>query len=766
MKSDFDTIKSMITCNYCGEIFKKENKALILKCAHSICQYCHRINLESLICLTCKIKYIGKENSEHPVNFLLVEFLEKEDLNKYISEYKNKTESSEITDNIDNQNDTQCEGINKDEEKHKNYYCTNCNLFFRNEFHFKVSKNQCAFSKVDLKQLSLDNIQKSEQNNINENKLTKKEILMQDSEALMNKYNEFNKEINELYEDYMILIIRNYLESQKILIEKINSNALIENLILSGILPENHFTKLLNFVIKYHKNTKLKSLLRNINSSQLESTSKDKVEIFLQQLYSLENNSNEFVVNQFLSDYFFFKKTLEDFATNFNIKLNIFEDLLKSSGTTEMEKELKKNNLKGICEMFNRDIMHNLVSEISNDINFSEQIDVSNIKYSHFFINKNSLFNEKIDSSQTLITQQEAEAEFVKNDLFLVVFDPLTESIKKFDFEKLINKIQVLYEKYNISYTKNVLYMKYLKNFDFNYDQFGNLFLFGGYFQYRIKNEYKLNKLIFKINPFKKKFNTLYELSNPKFNSASLIINHDFYFLGGTNFQNFISKETENSNDIKNNINTINKYTENKKNSFGENFRVLNLKNFSLNTLKEYPMQLSHKPLMINHVYENIFVCEDIKNFAFYNLKSKKWRKSQIFYTSEISNIRNFIGFNYNKNIILLGGMRNLAGNDIKENTCNYTTYNDQIFSIDKESNSASNIGYSQFDFVDLYEQKFGKNKDEEMRKIQYDVSFLSDSTYIIELHQCLDLVYIKKNMNLKRGIVFDSFKIFDLKEI
>jgi len=819
MKSDFDTLKNMITCLYCGEIFKKQNKALILKCAHSICQFCHQINLHCLTCLICKVKYVGKDNMNHPINFLLVEFLEKEEfnelINKYNTEHENKLEiidenkkenngdNPRIYNNIiDNKNDNE---INDQEKK---YYCTNCNLYLRNDFHFDNSLSKCKFSKKSLLDFEADETKRNIENKKIEEEyknLSKDKALAKDSEALMKKYNEFNNEINELYELYIKNILINYIEGQKILIETINNNDVIQNLIISGILPENHFNKLLKFMMKYNKNKQLIDLIKNFSkdiipeSNEIQKKNFNKSEQFLAELNNIEKIHPNFKTKEYLSEYFFFKKVMENFKNNVFNNLTKLESIftlnnydLKDIETDE--KRLKNEEARKICEIYNRDMMQNLISEISNDINFSEQKDISNIKYSYFFIKK------PIKEKNGSFKEENLPIDFIqKNNLNLIVFDPLTESLKKHCMEALIDEIQELYEKYKINYSKECLKIKNLKNFDFDFDQFGNIFIFGGYFKkaknninifsnkenenqikYQKEDRYEFipNNKIFKINPFKKKFKIFYELSIPKYNSASIIINKAFFFLGGKTFEKYFENLL--------NLKAYKIPQEEKPNSFGNSFKSLNLQTYSMTTLKEYPLELNKKPLILNHVYENIFVCEDIKNFSFYNLKSKKWKKSQIFYATEnIRNISNFIGFNFNKQVILLGGTKNILRSSpqvkidhkdeidskIKRNEEDIIEqeikeFNDQILAVEKAYYSISRVGQSKLDFMDLYEKNYQNKKFSEIQRIIYDISYLSDSTYILEYHQTFDMLYIQKNLNLKAGLDFEGFKLTYIDDI
>jgi hypothetical protein len=763
-----------------------------------------------------------------------VEFLEKEDLNEYINKWKSENqlkEKSFASPNIEetskklivdeksefdliekssNSNIPDKKGLAEDV---KRFYCTNCNLYLRNEFHFENENSKCKFSKKDL----LENLNESSSannkkfDNINNEKknLSKAEILEIDSNQLMKKYNEFNTEINDLYENYMKTILINYIDSHEILHQKINANRLFENLIIAGIITENHFTKMLNFMLKYHKNKKLTKLIKDFSSdtninNEIEDNinnndnPKEKFDQFLNELNSLEKIYANFKVNEFLSEYFFFQSVIQDFKKNLLNKLERLEGLFtvnsyKIKDIEEDERKFKSKQAKDICNIYNRDIIQNLVSEISNDINFSQQKNISNIKYSYFFIKKSKILNKKNESNSLF--------DLALNKLNLIVFDPLTETLKKFDLELLIDQIEEIYEKYKVNYSKICLKIKYLKKFDFNFDQFGNIFLYGGYFKKLNNNisnaeENTQNKInnnnnipdknieytpIFKINPFKKKFKVFYELANPRFASASIIINKDFYFLGGKSFENFLA-DKQNSNKAK-----IKDVKDFKQIKFGRSFKVLSLKNLTLSTLIEYPLELKQKPLILNHIYENIFVCEDIKNFSFYNLKKKKWKKSQIFYDSEnITNISNFVGFNFDKDLILLGGIKNIKQNnfylnkekdetseiDKSNNNDEYAIkedikdYNNQILSIEKEYYSVSNVGCSNFHFADLYEKKFGKNKILEIEKIESDVAYLSDSSYILEHHTALGMIYIKKNTRLKSGLDFESFILEKIDEI
>jgi len=853
----------MITCSYCGEIFKKQNKALILKCAHSICQFCHNINLDCLICLICKVKYVGKDNLNHPINFLLVEFLEKEDLNIYINKWQsekpnslieNSEESSKTNaQNKDNLDSIQtinfcCDNNNRNEsmpEDVKKFYCSNCSMFFRNEFHFENKNSKCKFSKKDLimeknisrtQNLTNNDAEKDYNNNlsISDNKntnLSKAKILEEDSNQLMKRYNQFNSEINDLYDEYMETILLNYIDSQKLLHDKINSNRVCENLILAGIITENHFNKLLKFMLKYHKNKKLMNLIKDFSSNNniiyIENNNKnnedeghvnnicsgnkgqEKFEIFLSELNSLERIYSNFKVNEFLSDYFFFKSVIEDFKKNSLNKLERLKSIFtlntyENKEIEEDERRFKKKQAQDICEIYNRDIIQNLISEISEDMNFSQHKDIANIKYSYFFLKKKK--SNKADQKQNSNNNLFA---FTLNKLNLIVFDPLTESLNKFDLEILIDQIKELYDKYKVNYSQDCLKIKYLKAFDFNFDQYGNIFLFAGYFK-KLTNiakskestvddidinnkitkdnfKYIPNNLIFKINPFKKKFKVFYEFANPRFDCTSIIINKEFFFLGGKSFESYLGEKKfsrENANE------KISAKFPKQQTNFGISFKNLNLKNFSLTTLKEYPLELKRKPMILNHGFENIFVCEDIRNFSFYNLKKKSWKKSQIFYNTEnITNISNFVAFNFKKDVILLGGVKNIKQNslflkrqkiDLNNNNNEGNTveeddfvikkeikdYNDQILSIEKDWCSVSLVGNSNFHFADLYEKKFGAGKINEIERIVSDVAYLSESTYILEYHGSLGMIYIKKNTKLKAGMNFETFKLERIDEI
>ena len=760
MNKEFENIRNIITCIYCGEVFSKENKPLILKCSHFICQICHKINKESLPCLVCKIKYTGKENINHPVNFLLVELIEKED-------FVNLIKKNNLTKNISEEN---LKNISKEKkenflvENKTKFFCNNCNLNFRNEYHFLQKDSKCQKAQKIIEEKSIEIDTNNYTNNANET--SKIEILASKSENLMEKYNKFNTEINSLYEDYICTVLKNFVESQNYVLENINKNNLLENLILLGILPENHLFKVLKFMKKYFLNKTLRKIIKSTTSCEDEKNPGGKIENLLSDLNLLETNSLEFKVNDFLSDFFFFKNVLQNLKKNFVEKFEILEDLFKIN-TYQKENEEKNLKLNKILELYNKDIIHKVISEISNNINFSNNKDISNLKFSYFFIkNKNKNF-----SNLNFPIEEYSDKIFIKNKLDLITFDPLTQNLKKTNLENLINKIKKLYDNNQITYSKDILKINFLKKFDFNHDQYGNIFIYGGYYKffskeiiisefenYFLKKEqpnkiYIPNNFIFKVNPFKKKIKILYELINPKLKMVSVIVNKDLYILGGQQFKN---KEIT---DIK------------KIERFGENFRVLNLKNLNLSVLKDYPNKLTNKPIILNHVYENIFVCENIKNFAFYNIKNKKWKESEILYTSEnIRNISNFTGFNSDRNIIILGGNTEMQNKyvdldeedlwKVEKNKENILNMN--IFSVEKKYYSVSKTGEYKSPMIEYY-----KNSEiSQIKNVQYEIAYLMNETYIIEYHEKIGMFCVLKNFNLKEGIFFDTHKIIDFKDL
>ena len=162
----------------------------------------------------------------------------------------------------------------------------------------------------------------------------------------------------------------------------------------------------------------------------------------------------------------------------------------------------KTENLKKLCGFYLRENTMNVIGENTSDLNFLQQKDKCHLKNSYFFIkNKENNENKEGDSNDKL---------YYPNNIDLVVFNPFTENFCKFSLSGLIKEIADLYEKYGVLYNPEILKINYLFDFNYNYDCFGNLFLFGGFFEEKSNEKekgfhnLKGNTMIYKINPFKK----------------------------------------------------------------------------------------------------------------------------------------------------------------------------------------------------------------------------------------------------------------------
>jgi hypothetical protein len=289
-----NAFNQIIECNYCGTLFSKANKPLILKCTHSICQMCHELNLNYLICLICKAKYTRKENRRHPINFILLEIIEKslspEDaflhankFNKRFKKRKSPKSSLKSSNTFDKEKSEKLEkqkNKTSPKESSTTYKCETCEILFPNKFHFD------KYPDHEYKQV----IQK-------ENKLNQ---LKEKSNELMEKYKQFNADFDKFSAKFFDLVINEFIKNKDNFIEifKKESDSLM-TLLYFGILNKSDKERLSYFKETY-LNEKIFNLIKSAKS--------------LDELKHLLVGS-EIKVGQFLSSYFFYeeiyKKKLE-----------------------------------------------------------------------------------------------------------------------------------------------------------------------------------------------------------------------------------------------------------------------------------------------------------------------------------------------------------------------------------------------------------------------------------------------------------------------
>jgi hypothetical protein len=216
---DDEKLKSLLNCPYCGELYSKTNKPLVMKCSHNICQECLNLNIDKVLCLSCNTIYEGKENKKHPINFLLLEIIDKSG---------NKT-------------------TNKSGKDKNMYKCTTCQLKLPNQ-HYHAANFTGHTLVVEEKPLS-----------------NKKDSLIRKSEHLLKEYESFNHNVtmsNKKFLDQLFDTLSLCRDDIKLKIEK---NSDLDNLVLAGIINIADKEKLLEFA-DMNRNEKVNEVINKANS--------------------------------------------------------------------------------------------------------------------------------------------------------------------------------------------------------------------------------------------------------------------------------------------------------------------------------------------------------------------------------------------------------------------------------------------------------------------------------------------------------------------
>jgi uncharacterized protein YktA (UPF0223 family) len=264
-------LNELLNCPYCGEQFSKINKPLVMKCTHNICSECHSLNLTRILCLSCNSVYEGKENKKHPINFLLLDIIEKSQ--GLVKSKNNSKEKNELT-----------------------FTCKTCNLTLPNkDFHNKNFPEHVLIANEPV------------------SKEDKHSRLVAKSESLMKEYKEFNDKLTIGNDVFVENIFQSFYSTRDEVISQIKKNSYLDNLVLAGIVNLSDKERIVEFS-EFYKNERVREIIKS------SSTFDEIIKAFPENL-KIEN---------FLSAYYNFNQIRANKLTEKNIKekLNLLDSYL------------------------------------------------------------------------------------------------------------------------------------------------------------------------------------------------------------------------------------------------------------------------------------------------------------------------------------------------------------------------------------------------------------------------------------------------------
>jgi len=340
----------------------------------------------------------------------------------------------------------------------------------------------------------------------------------------------------------------------------LKQNDLLDNFVIFGIINKSDKERIKEFQ-KYLSNHKLSDAI-------ISSYSYDEL------LLKLSNNfSKEIKIHQFMNAYFYY---IEICNKKLN-KTNIESCLDKLSTKIYLNNDGESKNL---FKLFSQDLnvlVYNAIS-LENDVN-------NNIWQPH------------------LITEEGN----------LIIFDTLTESIKKFKIKEFFLE--------NFKELENYSYFLH-----FNY----NLFITGGQLSNStISNTFSVNIITGERKNHK-------NMNESRHNHSSIIFNNQLYVLGG-NYSN---------NDGDNSTNQC------------RSFEKLNITEDTWTKLSPCPHDFKNKPTFLIFE-EDFYVFDNLFHFYFYNIKTDHWTICKPNYKNSYNlQLKDFIAISVNdSNIIILGGV-------------------------------------------------------------------------------------------------------------
>jgi len=373
-------MRSVLECPFCGEIFNKHNKPMVLKCTHSICNNCLKLNLITQSkCLTCDTKITEQDIKKFATNFLLLEIIEKthksnenniqsgaEKIEKPISKKKVK----KVKEGKDGKEDKNTNEVDVEDEanfekvEEQAFMCIECNVAIINkDFHLSKFPGH-TFS--NYKNILDERVQKIKDKQKN----------------IMDEYYAFNKSFNDTHNAFIDFIISNFYSQVEELKKKVKDYDFFEVMNFVGFISKSDIDKLNSFRDMFFKDEKFVKALKNSES--------------FEELFSnfTKENIDEKDYNSFFENYFEIESIL-------NVKLNNVEEKLvtleERIGKLDKEKVIKE-----------------LIEDIGVQVYDSLNLDTTNsnhsFKYAHY-ITKN------------------------KN---LIVFNPISEQIEVVDLKELL----------------------------------------------------------------------------------------------------------------------------------------------------------------------------------------------------------------------------------------------------------------------------------------------------------------------------------------
>jgi hypothetical protein len=602
-------IENKTQCIYCGQIYCKSNKPLIMRCSHNICQTCLYLNKNKITCLICKAKFEGKDLKKFPINFLLLEIVSH-------SEGKEKSLDQEKSINRRNKKNKK----SQDEEESfitpnnsEIFKCKECDLLFPNKFHLKLFNEH---------NLDLETFKEA----------TGKEFLHNKADSLMQKYKSYNENLEKWNERFLNYLDDTFINCKDRIIEEIKKNDPLENLLLFGLINKADQERVREFTEKFMKNEKVLEVIKSCNSFDDLIKNMSNANIEIHHFYdkgshtaNLQNphHSTKLKVNihNFLSSYFYFVEIM-------NKKLNqkiVQEKLDRFKTDMKQYLELSEENKK----VYHKDIAHeNIISKLFRHFSQDVKVEVYDNLHLQSDINKNI----KLPFILT-------------NEKSLVVFDPMTENIKTYD-----KKFYLIDEQ-----NSNLDKFSYYVCSDFI------LYISGGILNSSNKENLTptnesliLSDNCFSINLETKEYKTFNKMYEPRFGHGSIVINGKLYILGGFTkplLQGDSSNLQEGDFD-KNN------YLYNHPTKF---FERLNLLDGTWARLSPSPHEFKNTPTLLNFEDEYIYVFDDLSHFFYYELKTDKWTTCKPSYRGSYNlSLKNFTTICYNSNVLVLGGVNQL----------------------------------------------------------------------------------------------------------
>lgn len=682
------SMENKTQCIYCGQIYCKSNKPLIMKCSHNVCQTCLYLNKNKFACLTCKAKFEGKDLKKFPINFLLLEI---------VSHSEGKEESLEQEKSINRRNKKNKKIKEVEEESFitpnnsEIFKCKECDLLFPNKFHLNF------FTEHNL---NLETFQES----------IGKEFLNNKADSLMQKYKSYNENLENWNEKFLNYLNDTFLNCKDRVIDEIKKNDPLENLLFFGLINKADQDRIKEFSEKFMKNEKIVKLLKNCDSFQdlIKDFSNTNIEIshFYEKGDHSVNSQNSNLgtklkvnIHNFLSSYFYF---VEIFEKKLNQK-KIKEKLDKFKTDMDHYLQLSEENKKA----YHKDILHeNIISKLFR--NFSQDVKVE--VYDNLHLESDINKNIKLPFILT-------------NDKSLIIFDPMTENIKCYSKQcYLLDEQNSNLDKF--SYYVCSDYILYITGGILNPAENDNLT--------HNNKSLILSDNCFSINLETKEYRSYNKMYEPRYDHASIVINNKLYILGGFTKTNSPYGETKNLQDgvdlDQNNL------FDSHSTKF---FERLNLSDGTWVRLSPSPHEFKKTPILLNFEDEYIYIFEDLSHFFYYELKTDKWTTCKPCYRGSYNlALDNFTTICYNSNVIILGGLNLLeikSTNDEKIDTLSNVSLNNNIYYVKDIGCLLSVKGH--FSITDEYSK--------------LDCGFMLDNHYLLEFNENTGkiLVYNSKEL-------------------